>query len=164
MRRNRAPATWLAALVLAALAGACAPRGPRAIAYDAEACHYCRMTISDARFGAEALTSTGKTQTFDSIECLASFVASQASDAVRGVWVSDWNHPGTFLAADSAEFRRASGPAGSPMGEGWVATARGHAPNGIAGTGSALRWADVLASARVALARPGGSRERADAR
>jgi copper chaperone NosL len=164
MRRNRAPATWLVALVLTALVSACAPRGPRAIAYDAEACHYCRMTISDARFGAEALTSTGKTQTFDSIECLASFVASQASDAVRGVWVSDWNHPGTFLAADSAEFRRVSGPAGSPMGGGWVATAPRHAPNGLENAGTALRWSDVLASARTALAGRGGSTERADAR
>jgi copper chaperone NosL len=142
--RRRSASAWIAVLVLTS---ACAPRGPRPITYDAESCHYCRMTISDPRFGAEVLTSTGRPRTFDSIECLATFVASQATGAVRGVWVSDWNHPGTFVAVDSAEFRRVRGPAGSPMGEGWVATARGHAPDGLAIPGAPLRWTDVLASA-----------------
>ena len=162
MRRPHASA-WLLALVLV-LASACAPRGPQPIAYDAESCHYCRMTISDPRFGAEVLTSTGRPHVFDSIECLATFVASQAPAALRGVWVSDWNHPGTFVAVDSAEFRRLPGPAGSPMGEGWVATARGHAPGGMPNAGAALRWADVLASARTSLASGAGPMEASRAR
>ena len=30
----------------------------------------CRMLVSDARFGAQVVTRTGKTLTFDSIECM----------------------------------------------------------------------------------------------
>ena len=143
-------ATFVA--VVLAILGACAPRGPRAIAYDAEPCDFCRMTISDARFGAEVLTGTGKQHAFDSIECLASFVAAGAPRDVRGAWVSDWNHPGTFLAVDSADFRHLVGPAGSPMGKGFVATARGQVPNGVPDPGPALRWSEVLAAVRVDVA------------
>ncbi|AHG92566.1 NosL family protein (plasmid) [Gemmatirosa kalamazoonensis] len=134
--------------LVAALAAACTPDGPRAIAYDEESCGFCRMTISDRRFGAEVITATGRIHTFDSVECLAAFVLAQDSAAVRGVWVSDWNHPGTFLAADSAEFRRLQGAAGSPMGKGFVATQRGVVPAGARAAGATMRWSDVLAAAR----------------
>ncbi|MBV9881026.1 MAG: hypothetical protein JO180_11050 [Gemmatirosa sp.] len=149
--------------VLALLAG-CAPRGPRAIAYDAEPCGFCRMVISDRRFGAEAMTATGRQHLFDSIECLASFVAAQAPRDVRGAWVSDWNHPGTFVAVDSADFRRLAGPAGSPMGKGFVATARGHAPDGVDAAGPVLRWSDVLAATRAEAHAEAHGEAHADAR
>jgi copper chaperone NosL len=146
----RRPATLLA--LAAALGIACAPSGPRAIAYDAESCGYCRMTISDPRFGAELVSSTGKTHTFDSIECLASYAAEHADargSVARAMWVSDYAHPGTFLPVDSAEFRRLTGPAGSPMGKGLVATRRGAPVSGaLASAGPVLQWMDVLVLAR----------------
>ena len=135
------------ALALLLLLVACAPSGPRPIAYDAEACGFCRMTISDARFGAELLSSTGKVYAFDSIECLASYAASTTT-APRGLWVSDYAHPGTFLSVDSAEFRRLDGPAGSPMGKGLVATHRGTATGVLADARPVMQWRDVLVLAR----------------
>ena len=144
---RRATGPRVAYALAAGLSVGCAPGGPRAIAYDRESCGYCRMTISDPRFGAEVMTATGKVHTFDSIECVASFVAAQGAESVRGAWVSDWNHPGTLLAADSAEFRRIEGPAGSPMGKGLVATKPGAAPAGARAPGVVMRWQDVLAAA-----------------
>ena len=47
-RRGSAAAT--AALLLVALLAAC-DRGPRPIAYGRDACDYCRMVISDPRYG-----------------------------------------------------------------------------------------------------------------
>lgn len=146
-RRGGRPAIARTAAVAvgAAILGACAPGGPRAIAYDAEPCAQCRMTISDPRFGAEVVSSTGRAYTFDSIECLAEFVAAHADAPPRGVWVSDYARPGTFVPADSAEFRVLRGPAGSPMGKGLVATRGGAVPASLAGAGPALRWTELLA-------------------
>ena len=75
-------------------ARACA-RDPRPIAYDADGCAYCRMQISDPRFGAELVTTKGKVYAFDSIECLVAFYRqANAAHDVRSVWVSDYRNPG----------------------------------------------------------------------
>jgi copper chaperone NosL len=112
------------ALGIAAVAvAACGAAGPRAMTYDgSESCDYCRMAITDARFGTQLITTTGRTLRFDSIECLASYyVQARAAGTVASVWVSDVRHPRTFVAADEARFVRRPGAAGSPMGLGLVA-------------------------------------------
>ena len=121
--------------------------GPQPIAYGRDACDYCRMQISDPRYGAELVTTTGKVHTFDSIECLAAFYVQARTDGgERGVWVSDVARPGTLIPAGDAWFARRAGP-GSPMGLGLAAysadadTASLRASNGSA----PLRWRDVLA-------------------
>ena len=139
VRRRAAPAALAAATLLAA----CAPNGPRAIAYGEESCGYCRMTITDPRFGTEARTSTGRVHTFDSIECLAAYVHAADSSRLREVWVSDFERPGTLVAADSATFWRVGGGV-SPMGKGLVATRNGRRPAGIADAGPPLRWSAVV--------------------
>ncbi len=146
----RLPHGMRAPLLLAALlAAACAPRREaRAIAYGEEPCAYCRMTISDARFGAELVTARGRVHAFDSVECLASYALANDTTGVR-VWVGDYNRPGTLLPVADAEFRRLAGAAGSPMGKGLVATRRGEAPRGAATTGEApMAWGEVLALVR----------------
>ena len=138
-RRPAAPVAIAAATLLAA----CAPAGPRPIAYDEESCGYCRMTISDPRFGAEVRTSTGKVHIFDSIECLAAYVRAADESRLQGVWVSDYERPGTFVAADSATFWRVGGGV-SPMGKGLLATSDGRHPVGIADAGEPLSWTAVI--------------------
>ena len=131
-------------LVLVSLAAACG-RDPRPIAYDADGCAYCRMQISDARFGAELITTKGKVYTFDSIECLLAFhrQASAAGD-VRSVWVSDYRHPGTLIPATAATYVQL-GAGRSPMGRGLLAVASDGDARLVA-TGAAIkRWADLLA-------------------
>ena len=105
---------------------ACTSGGPRPIAYGREECAWCRMTVSDERFGAELLTPTGKQEVFDSVECLAAATlalepAEQARAAMRS-WVTDWLHPGTLVPASAARYLRRDGP-GSPMGKGLEAFA-----------------------------------------
>ena len=137
-RRSAAPAAAAAAALLAA----CSPNGPRPIAYGEESCAYCRMTISDPRFGAEVRTETGKVLTFDSIECVAAYVHGAGEPALAGVWVTDYERPGTLVAADSATFWQLGGGV-SPMGKGLVATA-GSRPSRSAESSAPLTWGDVL--------------------
>jgi copper chaperone NosL len=134
------------AAALATAAAACGERAPRELAYGDDTCGYCRMTISDPRFGAQAISSKGKITTFDSIECLASFHLQSRGDAGHSVWVSDFRAPGTWLAAEAAVFVR-GGTHHSPMGLGLLAvsaTADTAALRSEFG-GDALTWAEVLA-------------------
>lgn len=151
----------VAALCLLALLVAC-ERAPRPIAYGHDGCDYCRMVISDPRYGAELVTATGKVHTFDSIECLAAYYlqARASGAAARSVVVSDFERPGTFLPAAEARYLRAAGPA-SPMGKGLTAFAPGAdsaALRRVGGDAAPLRWDEVLALVeREGMARGAGA-------
>ena len=129
----------------AAFVVACAPGKPDPIVYNADACDYCRMQISDPRFGAELVTAKGRTLKFDSIECLVGYYRQAASaNAVASVWVSDFRHPGTMLDASTARFVDI-GPGRAPMGRGWaaVASARDAAALGFIDSTAIKRWSDL---------------------
>jgi copper chaperone NosL len=108
---------------VAVAVAACGGIGPKAMAYDgSESCEYCRMAITDARYGTQLITTTGKTLLFDSVECLASYYAlARDAGTVASGWVSDAAHPGVFVASGNARFVRRSGSTGSPMGLGITA-------------------------------------------
>ena len=125
---------------------ACGPHNPAPIAYNVDTCDYCRMAISDPRFGAELVTRKGRTIKFDSIECLVSYYkqASAAGD-VESVWVADIRHPGVLIDANQAYFVDL-GPGRAPMGRGWaaIADAQDAAAIGITDRTAVKRWSDLL--------------------
>lgn len=55
---------------------------PIAILVGKDACYFCKMTISDAKFGAEIVTKKGKVYKFDDIHCLNSFIDSKELSTV----------------------------------------------------------------------------------
>jgi copper chaperone NosL len=104
------------------------------------------MTIVDARFGGEAVTRTGRTHKFDSIECLAGWARTARLETIRGLYVIDVQHPGTFVPAEKAGFLK-GGFLSSPMGKSVVAFASPKAAEeqrAMLG-GRVLAWVDVLA-------------------
>jgi nitrous oxidase accessory protein len=125
--------------------------GPRAIAEGRDECAFCRMQINDARYAAELVTHRGRVYTFDSIECLVGYYQSLDSAARAGVetmWVSDYTHPRTLIAATSAAYTRVRGP-GSPMGRGMLAVPQRSdlAAVRAQGASAAMDWPGVLALA-----------------
>jgi len=140
----------LLALQLSLLAlGACRPdRGPRPLRVGEDSCDYCRMAISDVRFGGQVRTTTGRVVTFDAVECLAGYI-NAAGDSARfaGVWVADYLGAG-MVSADSARFVL-GGSLHSPMGRQLTS----FAPTANADTlaarygGAVLTWREVLALA-----------------
>ena len=132
-------------LVLAMLASACSS-GVRELIVGEDSCHYCRMTIDDPRFGAQLLTAKGRTETFDSIECIASYVAALApNDSPHGIWVADYEHPKQWIEVTHAQFLQKS-RVRSPMGRALVAFdgARGADALIAQYSGRALAWEEVL--------------------
>ena len=128
-----------------ALMAACGSWKPEPIAYDADGCGYCRMQISDPRFGAELITRRGRAVKFDSIECLLTFYKQAASaNDVRSVWVSDFRHPGTFIDATQAHFVDL-GAGRAPMGRGFAALGSAESASELVSDRKAIkRWSELL--------------------
>lgn len=119
------PVLTAASAVLALWAlGGCAPAGPRALIAGTDECAQCRMMISDQRFGGEVVLKTGRVQAFDAVECLSAYVAGAKSATIATVWVTDFDHPGTWIDASRAVFV-VGASTGSPMGRSVVALAPG---------------------------------------
>jgi copper chaperone NosL len=102
-----------ASTVLAAATAACGAGG-HAIAFGLESCAECRMIVSDQRFGAQLVTKTGKTVTFDSIACMRAYLAAHG-DTFAETWVVDASHPGTLVKEAQAQLR-ADSATHPPMG------------------------------------------------
>ena len=100
IRRSVRPHTLAGAML--AVTAACAG-GAHAIRIGIDVCRECGMLVSDARFGAQVVTRTGKTLTFDSIECMNKFVKTMATGDVREVWVVDASQPGALVRLAEAK-------------------------------------------------------------
>jgi copper chaperone NosL len=135
-----------ASVAMAVAVVACAPPGPQAIADRGRSCDYCRMTISDERFGGQLITRKGKAYAFDAIECLASYyLQNGAAGDGSSLWVTDFANPGRWIEARNAMFVRNDAHQ-SPMGLNLVAL-RADADKAVAGQGqgTTLGWQEVLA-------------------
>ena len=51
--------------------------GPEPIKTGTDNCYFCKMTVSDARFGAEIVTKKGRLYKFDDMHCLLSFLKTK---------------------------------------------------------------------------------------
>lgn len=109
---HRRPGAWRTSTIQAIVAAvmglsvvACAPSAPRAIVAGDDVCHFCRMEISDPRFGTQVITSTGKVQVFDSVECLVGYLERiEDVAAPKSVWVADVESAGTWVPAEDAGY------------------------------------------------------------
>lgn len=145
----------LAVLTIALGATGC-DSTPRALVQGEDACRYCRMTIDDVRFGGMVVTSRGKIETFDSIECLASYVrALPSTESPRGVWVANFAAPSEWLRADSAIYLQHSRVA-SPMGRELAAFSPSATPEALRQQhgGDVRSWAQVGEIVAAALLAP----------
>ena len=144
-RRSRPPRGRSALAAAAAVMIACAPQAPREIQLGVEECAFCRMTITDARFGGQVMSATGRIDTFDSVECLASYVLSMDEAERPQAWVSDYSDPGSFLAVGDAQFVY-GGSIHSPMGLALAAFPASRDQGELQGSfgGEVLDWDGVL--------------------
>jgi copper chaperone NosL len=79
---------------------------PEPIRYGEDACHHCKMTLVDKKFGAELVTQKGKIFKFDDVNCMLSFYNSKeiATDEFSHKLVVDFSRPAKLIEADKAFF------------------------------------------------------------
>ena len=147
MNRARSLSLFVPALSLAL--AACGAPGPRPVLLNEDQCAYCRMEVTDARFTAEAVTRIGRIHVFDSVECLAGYAAGAESGTVASLWVTDAEHPGTFVKADAAGYLLDSSLRG-PMGRA-VAFASPDAARAAQRTlgGKLVNWSAIMTDSSV---------------
>ncbi len=85
------------------------------IQYGSDACAYCRMTISDRKYGAEFVTQKGKVFKFDAVECMLGYRKENEETYAYDMAVA-YNRPGVLQSADSLTYL-ISPNLPSPMGE-----------------------------------------------
>jgi copper chaperone NosL len=159
--RRRARVPLGAALAVSMLASCRAP-GPGRIAYEAEACTYCHMTISEPRFAGQLVTRKGKVYAFDDVGCMIAFAkAGRVAEAdIHSLWVTDFRHPDSLLDARAATYVRVDS-LGTPMGSHVLAVATPAAADSLHAAlgGSRLVWADLWAATSFPTARSAATRD-----
>jgi len=77
---------------------------PEPLRYGTDACHHCKMTLVDKKFGAELVTKKGKVYKFDDINCMVSFYNSGEVEHRDFAYklVVDFLQPGTLIEAADA--------------------------------------------------------------
>ncbi len=123
---------------------ACTATKPSPIDYGKDQCASCKMSITDSRFAAEAVTQKGKTYKFDSIECMHDFKKS-ANDPKLSLYVTDSANQGRLIRAEKAYFVKAS-QIHAPMGEPVLAAETLESIQKIktdTGAPAILEWKDV---------------------
>ena len=66
--------------------------GPEAIVVGTDNCYFCKMTVSDAKYGAEIVTKKGKVFKFDDMHCLLQFTKSKMIDdaGIKDIFLVDY--------------------------------------------------------------------------
>ncbi|HEY3285675.1 MAG TPA: nitrous oxide reductase accessory protein NosL [Gemmatimonadaceae bacterium] len=144
--RRLVPPCRPALLALALLLGACRGREPEPVVLNEDQCGYCRMTISDARFGGEAVLPTGRVLKFDAAECLLSWARATPADQRGDIYIIDLQHPGSFVPVTAAGFLQ-GGMLQGPMGGsvvGFASAAKAEEQRTMLG-GRVTTWAELLA-------------------
>jgi copper chaperone NosL len=95
LKRKFAPVNTVAVVAACLLLSSC-NIGPEPIVTGKDNCYFCKMTITDAKYGAELLTKKGKVYKFDDVHCILSFIQSKmiAEKEVKDIYLVDFagNH------------------------------------------------------------------------
>lgn len=77
---------------------------PESLKYGKDACHHCKMTLMDNRFGAEIVSMKGKIFKFDDANCLVSFINSGQIESkdIAHCLITDFASPGVLIDAKNA--------------------------------------------------------------
>jgi copper chaperone NosL len=138
---NRVAMTVAMILLLAA----CAIK-PSPIEFGVDTCDYCRMTISDERYGSEIVTKKGRVYKYDAVECMAAAVlAGDIDNASVSMYLTiDHASPQELVDATSAVYLH-SPTLRSPMGMNLTSFATREGANHTAERfpGDLLTWAQA---------------------
>lgn len=99
---------------------ACDAGGPEPLVLNRDKCDFCKMSISDGRFGSELITAKGRAYKFDDLYCLVNYSRQNQETKVSSYWVNDYSAENVLIEASSAHFVQHV-DLNSPMGGNWAA-------------------------------------------
>jgi copper chaperone NosL len=89
LKARFAPA--VAVLIISLLLQSC-NTGPQAIVTGRDNCYFCKMTITDAKYGAEVITKKGKIYKFDDVHCTLAFLQAKMIEEkdIKDIYLVDF--------------------------------------------------------------------------
>lgn len=83
---------------------------PEPLDYGRDACHTCKMTLMDRKFGAELVTTKGKVFKFDDVNCMLAYYHSGENDPSAFAYklVVDFAEPAKLFPAADAFYLKSS--------------------------------------------------------
>lgn len=84
---------------------------PKPIRIGLDNCDFCKMTISDNRFGAEIVTQKSKLYKFDDAHCIIAFLLSNkvAKQEIAGIYFTNFSSPHQLINVEHAYFLQSTG-------------------------------------------------------
>lgn len=109
-----------------------------------DACHFCKMTITQPNFATEWITSKGRIYKFDDVHCLVGYLKAKPKDEKGEAWFVDFTNASRFVPASKAVLLQ-SQELRSPMGGNTAAFMNTEDLNSIAKKfpGRTLTWDDI---------------------
>lgn len=95
-------AAGISTAILSAALLSCGTGGPEAIRLNIDGCDFCRMTISDGKYGAEIVTPKGRTYLFDDLSCMLAYIRENEPDNIRSYYVCDFPEDNQLTDATTA--------------------------------------------------------------
>lgn len=91
--------------------------GPEPLKTGVDNCYFCKMTISDVRFGAELVTKKGKIYKFDDSKCIISYMQTKdvATDNIKNIYLTNYSGSHQLIDVNNAFLLKAE-ELRSPMG------------------------------------------------
>ncbi len=137
---------FLTILVIPVLFFSCSAQ-PEPFKYGSDNCHVCKMTIMDAKFGCEIITTKGKVYKFDDVICIARFLQEKKlpEKETKQIVVINFEKENDFLDVEKAHFVLAK-EIRSPMNSHAAAFASKEAAEkfNTSKTGVVLTWNELL--------------------
>ncbi len=83
---------FIAIIIFWAISLSSCNTAPEKINLGIDNCYFCKMTISDAKFGAEIVTQKGKLFKFDDVHCILSYLKAQSLQPkqVKEIYLTDF--------------------------------------------------------------------------
>lgn len=103
-----------AALMMAFLLLSCSEPGPTPIRINHDSCEFCKMTISNSHFGAQAVTAKGRHYNFDDVSCMVMYAKANPKVQYHSFYISDYLQDNVLIPAESSFYLR-GGSISSPM-------------------------------------------------
>lgn len=81
---------------------------------NSDQCEFCKMSISDGKFGSEVITQKGRVYKFDDISCMVSYTKENNQTPIKAYYVHDYTQENVLIPAETAFYIK-GGDINSPM-------------------------------------------------
>ena len=92
----------------------CGKKEAEPIKLNSDGCDFCKMKISDGKFGAELITSKGRIYKFDDMHCMINYHKENKNVQIHSFYIHDYNQNNVLIPAETAFYIK-GGEINSPM-------------------------------------------------